>query len=81
MTSVGNDRVWIAFAPATIAFCVVQGFQYVPAKAAFVTARLKSKLLDQMTHRYVVLFCWFVGVCVEIMVRSSAFRRHRAGTA
>jgi hypothetical protein len=79
MTPVGHDRIWIAFSPAAIAFCVAHQFQIVPAKAAFVIARLKSKLLDQMTH--VILFCWFVRVCVEIMVRSSAFRRHRSGTA
>jgi hypothetical protein len=51
MTPVGHERVWIAFSPAAIAFCVAHGFQNVPAKAAFVMAGLKSKLLDQMNRR------------------------------
>jgi integron integrase len=48
ITPVGYGRVLIAFATVVAAFCVIMTPKKFPAKAAFVIANPKSKLLDQL---------------------------------
>jgi hypothetical protein len=48
ITPAGHGRVLVAFPAVFIAFCVIMTPKTFPAKAAFVVANPKSKLLDQM---------------------------------
>ena len=48
ITPAGHGRVLVAFPAVFIAFCVIMTPKTFPAKAAFVIANPKSKLMDQM---------------------------------